>query len=248
VRRKKMNTKIIVALVLGIALVGLTGAASAAYYHIDGNYIYADGAANAFNADTRFDTEVVGTAPDGTPTHMHSWIDNDMAVTSVSSPNSDVNFALVQGGETSLTIETNLPGNINTFVSTDKAFQQIDYTVNGDAFDIDLTGDSVTHASTHNGILPIGAFAVWDSNEVWNEAWVNYDEAGDPMASIKEGSTGYVCETHVEAVMEAEHVLGPVTAGSGITLWGETHGEIWAPLGELTNDVWGQQDIMVWWP
>ena len=39
------------------------------------------------------------------------------------------------------------------------------------------------------------------------------------MASIRYGSTGYECATHAEVTMEAEHVLGPVTVGSGISLW-----------------------------
>jgi hypothetical protein len=39
------------------------------------------------------------------------------------------------------------------------------------------------------------------------------------MVSIRYGSTGYECATHAEVTMEAEHVLGPVTVGSGISLW-----------------------------
>jgi hypothetical protein len=184
-----MNTKIIVALVVGIALVGLTGAASAAYYEIDGYYIYADSAANLFSADTRFETEVVGTDPNGIPIHMQSWIANDMRVTSVSPPNSDVNFEFVQGGETNLILETDRPG-------------------------------SRTHASAHCGILPSEEMAVWNSNDVWNNAWVNYNGNEDQMASIRYGSTGYEFATPAEATMEAEHILGPVTVGSEISLWG----------------------------
>ena len=170
-----MNTKIIVALVVGIALVGLTGAASAAYYEIDGYYIYADSAANLFSADTRFETEVVGTDPNGIPIHMQSWIANDMRVTSVSPPSTDVLFDFVQGGETNLILETDRPGNLNIFESRDRAYQQINYVDKGEAVDIEFDTESRTDASAHCGILPIEEMAVWNSNDVWNNAWVNYN-------------------------------------------------------------------------
>jgi len=251
-----MNTKIIVALVVGIVLVGLSGTASAAYYNLSANYVYADSAVNAgpaglFTAGTTLYTEVTGYNPSNDATHMHSWIDNSMVVVSVSSPKTDVNFGLVQGGETHLTLETNLPGNMNTFVASDMAFQEINYAANGDAFDIYFYGDSVTHASTHKGILPIGPMALWDYNqleveveasEYWNGVkWV-------PAASIKSGNIGYVCNTHGEATMEAEHVLGPVTAGSGIVAWSNADGEIWEPMGTISNDLEAYQQVYMWWP
>ena len=244
-----MNTKIIVALVLGIALVGLTGAASAAVWDLNSDYIYTDNGANTIDADTELYAEVIGYDVNNVPiTHMHSHIWNDMAVTSVTSPASDVLFDITQGGESHLTIVTDMPGNLNTFVASDIAFQNIEYVANGDVFDIDLVADSDTHASTHFGILPIGAVALWDENDVWNEAFVNYNQWNEPMASIKRGNTGYVCESNAEVLMEAEHVLGPVTAGSSIVIWGAADGEIWEPMGEITNDIWGQQDVWVWWP
>ncbi|MBE9592924.1 MAG: hypothetical protein IMF19_05535 [Proteobacteria bacterium] len=169
-----MNTKIIVALVVGIALVGLTGAASAAYYEIDGYYSYADSAANLFSADTRFETEVVGTDPNGIPIHMQSWIANDMRVTSVSPPSTDVPF--VQGGEINLILETDRPGNLNIFESRDiPPYQQINYVDKGEAVDIVFDTESRRDASAHCGIIPIEEMAVWNSNDVWNNAWVNYN-------------------------------------------------------------------------
>jgi hypothetical protein len=246
-----MNTKIIVALVVGIALVGLSGTASAAYYNLSANYVYADSAVNAgpggvFTADTTLYTEVTGHNPSGDATHMHSWIQNSMLVVSASSPKTDVNFGLVQGGETHLTLKSNLPKNMNTFAASDRAFQEISYVANGDAFDIAFVGGSMTHASTHHGILP-GAVALWDSNVVVSAANVNRDEDGNPLASIKSGRTGYVGEAHGEVLMEAEHVLGPVTAGSGITVWSNADGEIWDPNGVISNTVVGTQSVNVYW-
>jgi hypothetical protein len=251
VKRKKMNTKIIVALVVGLALVGLTGAASAAYYNLSADYVYVDSGANNFNADTLLNTSVTGTNPSGNPTHMHNWVDTNMTVGSVSSPATNVAFRLVQGAETALTIRTRMPGNRNTFKSSDIAFQELEYVANGDAFDIDFDAESRTHASTHEGILPIGQMAVWDYNVVDADAWVSKYWNGDkwvPQASIKSGNLDYTCTTHAEAEMEAEHVLGPVTAGSGITVSSNADGEIWDPFGTISNDVDGYQDVWMWWP
>ena len=242
-----MNTKIIVALVVGLALVGLTGAASAANYELNADYMYLDGGTNNFNADTLLNTSITGTNPSGTPIHMHSWIDNNMAVGSVSSPNTNVGFGLVQGAETALVINTAMSGNMNTFESSDIAFQELAYVASGDAFDIDFDGTSVTHASTHEGILPIGAMAVWDNNDVIAGASVSMVNE-IPQASIKSGTIGYSCTTHAEAVMEAEHVLGPATAGSGITVSSYADGEIWQPDGTISTVAYGDQEIYMWWP
>ena len=252
-----MNTKIIVALVLGIALVGLTGAASAGYYYIDGNYVYADGEVNAgpsdsFSAYTDFEVELQGFNPDGEYMYMHNWVDNLMIVSSASSPSTNVNFGFVQGGESTLTIETDLPGNLNTFVSEDVAFQNVNYAANGDAFDINFYGDSITHASTHEGILPIEEMAVWDFNMLDANAHASgyWDANGIWVqeASIKDGDMGYVCTAYGEALMEAEHVLEPVNAGSGITAWSNTNGEIWEPYGTISNDLDAYQQVYMWWP
>ena len=242
-----MNTKIIVALIVGIALVGLTGAASAATYDLNGNYVYTDSASNSFVADTNLYTEVVGNNSNGVPTHMHSHIYNTMNVTTISSNSTSVNSVIHQGGATTMRIETGMPKNMNTFASTDQAFQNIVYGASGDAFEIGFKADSDTHASTHYGILPIGPVALWDYNAMESIASVNYTN-DVPMASIKSGRTGYVCESHGDVLMEAEHVLGAVTAGSGITLWGEAQGEIWEPMGRITNDVEGDQYVYIWWP
>ena len=246
-----MNTKIIVALVLGIALVGLTGAASAGHYHIDGNYMYTDAAANAFDAHTDLEVILDGTGPAGNDIYMHTWVDNYMDVDSVSSDNSDVLFELVQNGVSALTIETGLPGNMNTFVSEDQATQKIDYVANGDAFNIGFYGVSNTHASTHEGILPIEEMNVWDYNEVNGVAdasgYENENGVWVDEASIKSGNVGYVCETHGEAQMEAEHILGPVTAGSGIKAWSNAHGEIWEVGGQISNDIEAYQEVSMWW-
>lgn len=246
-----MNTKIIVALVLGIALVGLTGAASAGYYHIDGNYVYSDNAANAFNADTDLEVVLDGTGPAGNDIYMHNWVDNSMEVDSVSSPNSDVSFAFVQAGESNLTIETGLPGNMNTFVSEDQATQRINYVANGDAFKIEFDGESDTHAGTHGGILPIEEMKVWDYNMLNGVAEASGHEDDGVWvqeASIKSGRMGYSCNTHGEALMEAEHVLGPVTAGSGIRTWSYADGEIWEADGQIINDIEAYQEVSMWWP
>jgi len=250
VKRKKMNTKIIVALVLGIALVGLTGAASAAYYHIDGNYVYADSATDAFVAYTDFEVELDGVT-NGVPIYMHNWVNNSMEVDSVSSPNSDVRFGFVQGGESNLTIETGLPGNRNTFESEDQATQRINYVANGDAFEIGFFGESDTHAGTHEGILPIEEMAVWDYNMINGVADASGHEDDGVWvqeASIKSGRMGYSCNTHGEALMEAEHVLGPVTAGSGIRTWSYADGEIWEADGMISNDIEAYQEVSMWWP
>jgi hypothetical protein len=264
VKRKKMNTKIVVALVLGIALVGLTGAASAAYYHIDGNYVYVDGAANDFTADTGFEVVMSGAGLNNNPIHMHNWVKNRMVVNSDSSGASNVHFGLKQSGASTLTIETDVSDpsgdNRNTFVSQDVAAQEIMYTVDGDAYDIDFYGKSLTHASTHNGILPIKQMAVWDCNIVNAGANVGVNvgcpgacdidpwEEGDPiLASIKSGNLGYECTTFADATMEVEHVLDPVTAGSGITVWSNAEGELWDPYGAISTDVEGDQDVWMWW-
>jgi hypothetical protein len=240
VKRKKMNTKIIVALVVGIALVGLTGAASAGYYYINGDY------------DTFFEVDLDGyNSMTGDYMYMHNWIYNEMDVDSDSSDASDVFFGFAQGGSSTLTIETELPGNLNTFVSEDVAFQEIEYEVNGDAFWVGMDGYSDTHASTHEGILPIEQMAVWDENVFDGDTWVSEYWNGVewvPEASIKSGNMGYVCETHGEALMEAEHVLGPVTAGSGITSWSYADGEIWEPYGTIANDIYAYQEVYMWWP
>jgi hypothetical protein len=264
VKRKKMNTKIIVALVVGIALIGLTGTASAAYYNINGSYVYADGAANDFSVYTGFEVDMYGTGVGGDPIHMHNWVDNYMDVITTASDDTDVFYGLEQSGASTLTIVTDLPGNLNTFTSQDIARQEIAYVAYGDAFDIDFYGDSCTHASTHYGILPLGSMAVWDENVVLAGANVgtavcegepcgydiiDWDPESEelPKASIKYGTIGYECTTFGDALMEAEHVLEPVDAGSGIIAWSNAAGEIWEPYGAISTDVDAEQDVWMYW-
>jgi hypothetical protein len=242
VKKKKMNTKILVALTIAFALVGLTGAASAAEYNINGSYTYYDGAVDNFDAYTFLDTELTGII-DGKPMQMHSWVENDVSVTSVSSDGSNVPFSSMQGGGNTLTIITR-PSRLNTFASSATAIQSVAYVSEGDAFEINFDGTSVTHEGTHYGILPLFV-DVWDHNKVNGGAEVSYSEAG-PMASIKGGNFGYVCDSNANVNMEAEHMLG-TTAGSGITAWSEAGGEIWGSGGSITTDVDGTQDVTVNW-
>jgi hypothetical protein len=254
VKRRKMNTKIIVALVLGIALIGLTGAASAGYYYIDGSYVYADTGTNTVDANSNLNVQLTGTTVGGDYLFMHNWIRNSMNVNTLgASPTSDVNFAIAQGGESTLTVETNLPGNMNTFSARDVAFQNADYKVNGDAYDITFRGSSTTHASVHenatgSSILPIGQLALWDSNRAATRTSVNTDKSGNPMATIKSGNMGYVCYGEADVLMESDNIYTLPTIASGITVWSNAEGEALEPYGRITNEVQGSQHAYLWWP
>ena len=249
-----MNTKIIVALVLGIALIGLTGAASAGYYYLDGTYLYADTGTNDVDAQSNLDVEVTGNTVGGDYLFMHSWINNQMSANTVdASPTTDVNFVIVQGGETAMTVETNLPGNMNTFAARDVAFQNAAYRANGDAYDITFAGSSRTHASVHenstgSSILPIGEIALWDYNSASTRTYVNRDGSGDPMATIKSGNMGYICYGEADALMESNNMYTLPTIASGISVWSNAEGEALEPYGRITNQVQGSQSAYLWWP
>ena len=235
-----MNTKMIVALVVGVALVGLTGGASAAVYDLSADYTYLDHSFNGVDANTCLNAVLTGTNVGGDDFFMHSIVSNDMDVDVEDlGPTSNVLFGLMQEGGNDLTIVTGAKQNV--FASSATAAQGVSYEVLGDAFEIDFEASSYTHESTHFGILPITVSAT-DCNWADATASVSLGDddngcpgCGDPEASIKDGNFGYACNSDVTVFMEDAHVLGAF-AGSGITLWADANGEIWEPGGSIGVD------------